>query len=168
MKKILKFLAPAILLMPRAAYAVPCPICTATVLVGLEGARRMGVDYSIIGVWAGGLFLALILIAWSFMRKQGIANPLWYLLPPMGPISLLLTMWILPGGLQFGVHTLFGIDKFLLGVLVGIPAFYAAIKWHMNIKKKNGGKSWFPLQKVVWPVGALIIMSTIFAGIVYL
>jgi hypothetical protein len=165
MLKILKFVTPVLCLIPSAAKAV-CPVCTAAVLVGLEGARRTGVDETIVGVWAGGLFLALVMLVWTIMRKNGVKNPLWYLLPPLGPISLLISMWMMDFG--FGAGVKLGVDKFLLGVIAGAIAFFIAAKWHMNIKRKNSGKSWFPMQKVVWPVGALVIVSAIFAGIIYL
>jgi len=165
MNKILKLAVPALTLIPYAAQA-QCPVCTAAVLVGLEGARRMGVDEAIVGVWAGGLFLALIFMVWNIMRSKGVKNPLWYLLPVVGPVAVLVTMWMLKIG--FGVGTLFGVDKFLLGILVGAVVFFIATRWYFRLKKKNGGKSWFPFQKVVWPVSALLIASAVFAAIIYL
>ncbi|MCL2439962.1 MAG: hypothetical protein FWD15_05655 [Alphaproteobacteria bacterium] len=167
-KNILKFAAPAAFFAPTAANAT-CPICTAVVLVGLEGARRAGVDNSIIGVWTAGFFMAVIFWVWSAMRNKGVKNPLWYLVPPAGPIGLLMLLWFVPGSpLEFGTQTLAGIDKFLVGLIAGGSAFFFAVKWHRRIKRENGGKSWFPLQKVVWPLSALSIVSLVFAAIVYL
>jgi hypothetical protein len=40
-------------------------------------------------------------------------------------------------------------------------AFLGAVFWYNKIKKKLG-RAQFPFQKVVWPVGALLILSVIF------
>jgi hypothetical protein len=165
MKKIFGLAASVLTLAPRAVMAA-CPVCTAAILVGLEGARRAGLDYSIVGVWAGGAFTAVVFWIWTMMKKHGVKNPFWYLLPPIGPLSLAVTMWM--SRFVFGSSTLFGIDSFLLGIVSGVTVFVAAIKWHLLIKRRNGGKSWFPMQKVVWPVSALAIVSLVLAAIVYL
>ena len=50
----------------------------------------------------------------------------------------------------------------VLGIVIGSLVFIGATLWYDNIKKKNNGHAWFPFQKVVWPVGALLIFSFIF------
>jgi len=149
--------------MPVAALAV-CPVCTAGIAIGLEGMRFLGVDDMITGVWAGGLVLSLIFWTTSKMHKKGVKNALWYLLAAALWLSLLPMTWLLPNANPFGEYTFLGIDKFLFGIIVGMVTFYAAASWHNRIKKRNGGVSWFPMQKVVWPIGALLIASAVLAG----
>ena len=169
-----------------------CPVCTVGVAAGLEGARILGVSDLITGLWAGGLMLSLAAWTESYMRKHGINNPvlilfnyvmnLWYPLKTLqlqagsvlGKLLMvsvfpdLALIYVLPLGhptLRFNATTLWGVDQFLLGVVVGSLTFLAAGKWYEYIKAHNGGHAWFPFQKVVWPLGALIIVTLIFWAI---
>jgi hypothetical protein len=53
-------------------------------------------------------------------------------------------------------------DKLLLGIVVGSVAFWFGAEWYFHLKEKNGGRAYFPFQKVVMPVSPLIIMSIAF------
>ena len=150
----------------QSALAV-CPVCTIAVGVGLEGMRILGVDDVITGIWAGGLILSMIMWTAGFMHRKGVKNGYWYLFMLAVYVLLVASVWWLPN-VHFGAETFMGIDKFLFGIIVGAVVFYAAAKWHAAIKKSNGGASWFPMQKVVWPVGALTIATAIFACVIYL
>ena len=71
MKSLLKLVSFSFLL---TAFIVPvafavCPVCTVAVGAGLEGARLLGVDDVITGIWAGGLTLSLF-----FWTKRLVAN----------------------------------------------------------------------------------------------
>jgi hypothetical protein len=159
-----KLFALALALALAAPAAAVCPVCTIAVGAGLEGARWLGVDDVITGIWAGALMLSMIFWTANYMNKKGVQNGYWYLLMIVVYYALLASVWLLPS-VQFGAETLWGIDKFLLGIIFGTIAFYIGANWHNNIKRKNGGKSWFPMQKVVWPLGATMIMTLIFVGI---
>jgi len=142
-----------------------CPVCTVAVGAGLEGARVMGVSDVITGLWAGGLMLSLAAWTSSYMSAHGIHNRLLHLLNYIIYYGLLALIYVLPAEnptLHFGAATMWGIDQFLLGVIVGSVVFFLAGKWYEKIKAKNGGHAWFPFQKVVWPLGALAITTLIF------
>lgn len=142
-----------------------CPVCTVAVGAGLEGARVLGVDDVITGLWAGGLMLSLSAWTANYMATHGIKNRFLYLLNYVVYYGLLALIYVLPVGnptLRFNATTLWGVDSFLLGVIVGSIVFWLAGKWYQNIKAKNGGHAWFPFQKVVWPLGALLIVTLIF------
>ena len=142
-----------------------CPVCTVAVGAGLEGARVLGVDDVITGLWAGGLMLSLSAWTANYMATHGIKNRFLYLLNYVVYYGLLALIYVLPVGnptLRFNATTLWGVDSFLLGVIVGSIVFWLAGKWYQNIKAKNGGHAWFPFQKVVWPLGALLIATLIF------
>ena len=163
MKKILFGFITAIMA-SSVAYAF-CPVCTVAVGAGLEGARILGVADVITGLWAGGLMLSLAAWTESYMRKHGITNPVLILLNYIVYYGILMLIYVLPVGhptLIFNATTMWGVDQFLLGVVVGSLTFWVAGKWYENIKTRNGGHAWFPFQKVVWPLGALIIVTLIF------
>lgn len=150
----------AVLAMP-AAWAV-CPVCTVAVGAGLEGARLLGVDDVITGIWAGGLTLSLFFWTVGWLKKRGVTN-VWLLivLPLVVYYGLLGAVYLMPG-VTFGAQTLWGIDKFMLGVIVGTLAFYLGARWYVKIKRDNGGHAKFAFQKVVVPLSFLLVATAVF------
>lgn len=139
-----------------------CPVCTVAVGAGLEGARLLGVDDVITGIWAGGLTLSLFFWTAGWLKKHGVKNLFWQIVVPfVGYYSLLGLVYLLPD-VYFGLNTLWGIDKFLLGIIVGTVAFYFGARWYASIKRKNGGHAQFAFQKVVVPLSFLILATIIF------
>ncbi len=160
MKKII-FAFVATILGASAAMAV-CPVCTVAVGAGLEGARLLGVDDVITGIWAGGLTLSLFFWTAGWLKKRGITSGWWQIVVPFVVFyGLLGTVYLMPG-IEFGANTLWGIDKFLLGVIVGTVAFYLGARWYISIKRANGGHARFAFQKVVVPVSFLMVATLIF------
>lgn len=148
------------LLMP-VAMAV-CPVCTVAVGAGLEGARLLGVDDVITGIWAGGLTLSLFFWTAGWLKRHGVKNAFWQIVVPfIFYYGLLGGVYALPG-VVFGANTLWGIDKFLLGTIVGTIAFYLGARWYVKIKRDNGGHAKFAFQKVVVPLFFLLIATLIF------
>ena len=161
MKKLLSaaLLSALSMLFVNIAHAV-CPVCTIAVGAGLEGARLLGVDDLITGIWAGGLTLSVVFWTANFMHRKGVQSAGWYLLNIVGYYTLLFMIYLLPG-VNFGADTIFGIDKLFLGILSGTIAFWIGAKWYHKIKRQNGGKPWFKFQKVIWPFGMLLILSLV-------
>lgn len=153
----------AVFLVP-AAMAV-CPVCTVAVGAGLEGARLLGVDDVITGIWAGGLTLSLFFWTAGWLKKHGVKSALWQIVVPFVFYYALLGMVYLLPGVVFGANTLWGIDKFLLGTIVGTVAFYLGARWYIKIKRENGGHAKFAFQKVVVPLFFLFIATLIFWSI---
>ena len=109
----------------------------------------------------------LSLAAWTenYMHAHGITNRILVLLNYVVYFGLLALVYFLPVGhptLRWNATTLWGVDQFLLGIVVGAATFWLAGKWYEKIKANNGGHAWFPFQKVVWPLGALLIVTLIF------
>ncbi len=151
----------SVLLAFPAALAV-CPVCTVAVGAGLEGARLLGVDDVITGIWAGGLTLSLFFWTAGWLKKRGVTSVLWQIVVPFVVCyGLLAAVYLMPG-VTFGTQTLWGIDKFLLGIIVGTVAFYLGARWYIKIKRNNGGHARFPFQKVVVPLSFLILATAIF------
>lgn len=139
-----------------------CPVCTVAVGAGLEGARLLGVDDVITGIWAGGLTLSLFFWTAGWLKKRGVKSAFWQIVVPFVFYYSLLGMVYLFPSVVFGANTLWGIDKFLLGAIVGTVAFYLGARWYIKIKRDNGGHANFAFQKVVVPLSFLLIVTVIF------
>ena len=139
-----------------------CPVCTVAVGAGLEGARLLGVDDVITGIWAGGLTLSLFFWTAGWLKKRGVKSAFWQIVVPFVFYYSLLGMVYLFPSVVFGANTLWGIDKFLLGAIVGTVAFYLGARWYIKIKRDNGGHAKFAFQKVVVPLSFLLIAIVIF------
>ena len=160
--KFLKYLLGILLFLVAVPAQAVCPVCTVAVVAGVGLSRWLGIDDTISGLWLGAVTVALVLwtIIWLkkknyrwFLRDLSIWL-LWYL---MVAVPL---VWVDVLGHPF--NKLWGIDKLLLGIVVGSAVFYltdASTDW---LKKKNGGKVLFPLQRVVVPVASLLVLSLVF------
>ena len=144
----------------KTALAV-CPVCTAGVIVGLGLSRWLHIDDTISGIWIGGLLLSISLMTANWLTKKNVNFP--------GRTALLiiffyaLTIWPLYSLDIIGhpKNVLFGIDKLILGIAVGSVFFYGGVLLYETYKKKHG-KALFPFQKIVMPIGPLIILSIVF------
>jgi len=154
----------------KAAQAV-CPVCVVAVAGGLGLSEYLGIDDSIAGAWIGGLNVALIAWTLNWLDKKNWGWLSAKNAPRKTRRDIAITaafyallFWPLLSQDFIGNpgNQLFGIDKLLLGIGVGSFAFLGAVSWYENIKKKNNGHAWFPYQKIVWPVGALLIVSLFF------
>ena len=170
MKKALKYILGlfGIIVFAGSAHAV-CPVCTIAIGAGLEGMRMLGVKDILTGIWAGGLTVSLIGWTANYMHKHNITNPIWYVLNVVVYISLLAGVYFVPAHnpvVKWWDNCMWGIDQFLLGVLVGAITFVLMELWYLYIKKNNGGHAWFPFQKVVMPFVGLLIMTGVFWAII--
>ena len=166
MKKILIFVLSIFglnLLMTKQALAV-CPICTIAVGAGVGLSRWLGIDDSITGLWIGGLTVSMITWTLSWFDKKNIlfrgralATTISYYLLIVVPLYFMGIM-----GNPLNTVCDCGLDKLLVGIVVGSVAFWFGAEWYFNLKEKNGGHAYFPFQKVVMPVSPLIVMSLIF------
>ena len=163
MNKLQKFLIIAVFVMMFASVAqAVCPVCTVVVGAGLEGARLLGVDDVLTGIWAGGFTLSLFFWTAGWLKKHNVNNMFWQIIVPfILYYGLLACVYLLPG-ITFGAATLWGIDKFLLGIIVGTIAFYFGARWYRSIKRNNGGHAQFAFQKVVVPLSFLAIATVVF------
>jgi len=163
-KKLFLLSIPALSLAALPAKAV-CPVCIVAVGAGLGLSEYLGIDDTIAGVWIGGLIVGLIAWTINWFNKKGYKfgnKDIRDILVTV--IYYVMVIWPLMAKNFIGnpARKLFGIDKLSLGITVGSIAFLGATLWYNNIKKKNDGHAHFPFQKVVWPVGALIIFSFVF------
>lgn len=166
-KKILAFiLASSIyLLTPPPALAV-CPICTIAVAGGLGLSRYLGIDDSILGIWAGGLMVSLTLwtVDWINKKKFKIFNNVHFVVPYLLSSSFYLLITYPPlfasGIIGHPFNTILGIDKLIFGSILGFFAFLLGV-WGDKKVRAIKGKQLFNFQKVVFPVLSLTIFSLV-------
>lgn len=148
------------LLLPLKAAAM-CPVCTVGVIAGLGIAEKYGINDIITGIWFGGLIVSLSgwTINWLKSRKWGFPGY------KMLSVAFYYAAVILPlywkGKIGHPFHTYWGVDKLILGILLGSIFFMLGALVYEYFKRKNG-KALFPFSKVVFPITPLIILTVIF------
>jgi hypothetical protein len=135
-----------ILTLPLQAHAVcqlVCPIVVGGTLTLLE---KYGIDNAISGLWIGGALVLTSLITIDWLKK-------WKSHPALDVaiFALIYVSTIVP---LYSKHIigdphkmLWGIDKTILGIVIGSIFFYLGDWAYVRIKERNGGRAWFPFQK---------------------
>lgn len=162
-KKILVLITPLLFLFsfPQNTNAF-CPVCTVAVGAGVGLSRWLGIDDTVIGLWIGALTVSLIMwtINWlnqkkiKFIGRKIIVTVVYYL--------LIVVPLFYTGIMGHPLNKLWGIDRLLIGIIIGSIAFLASVLIYDMLKKRNNGRSYFRSQKIVMPVGTLIVLSLIF------
>jgi hypothetical protein len=142
-----------------------CPVCTIAVSAGVGLSRWLGVDDTITGLWLGGLTVSFITWTIDWMEKRSVQFNGRGLLTTVAYYLLIFMPLYFIGIVGHPDNTLYGIDKLLLGTVIGSGVFYAGARWYEYLKNKNGGHAYFPFQKAVMPVVPLIITSIVFYGL---
>ena len=138
-----------------------CPVCVVAVGAGLGLSRWLGIDDAVSSVWIGAFMIAIISWTLSFMKKKkwdftddGIVITLAYIVLTYIPLYY-------AGIIGHPFNKIWGLDKIIFGSTVGATVLFLAHWLHLYLKKKNNGKSFFPYQRVVVPVLALLLISLI-------
>jgi len=166
MKKYLKYILPSFIFLFLAAQAQAiCPICIIGVGAGLGLARWLKIDDLVTSLWLGAFIMAIALWTIDWLEKKKIrfiGRKILVLVAYYGLTAV--SLWPFPQYTHIGhpYHTFWGIDKIVLGITIGSIIFLLAVITHEELKKKHGGKSYFPLQRVVFPIATLIVLSVIF------
>ncbi len=159
MKKIvLPFL---LLTLAKPALAI-CPVCTVAVIGGLGLSRYFGIDDIISGLWIGGLAVSLSVWTVTWLTKKNIKFLAEKFLVPLLYYCLIIIPLYLKDIIGHPLNTFWGIDKLLLGIILGSLTFWLMAIWYSYLKQKNQGHAYFPFQKVVMPISPLIVLSVIF------
>lgn len=145
------------------AYANPaCAVCTVAVGASLEIARSLGVDDSVVGVWAGA-FLALIgfwTIKWFDKKGWNFKGRDWTII--IISVAMIGFMYISELQYHSEVIGIFYLDPFLFSTIVGALVFIWSSEFYQWMKARNGGHAHFPFEKVAVPVVALLLVSAYF------
>jgi len=140
-----------------------CPVCTVTVIAGLGISRLLGIDDVIPSLWIGGLIMSLSFItnAW-IAKKWPKVKSKYYFIPTFVLMYLFVLIPLkLNGTIGIYKNTLWGIDKIIFGIVVGSLALLIGA-WADKYQRVKFKKIFFPFQKVIFPVVALIILSVVF------
>lgn len=162
MKKLIPLLVLSFLFMfPKTAQAV-CPVCTIAVGAGVGVSRGIGIDDTVTGLWIGGLIISSGLWLANWVRKKG-----WKIPYPEVLSVLLMLIFVIPPlywSKMIGIsgNNLLGVDKVVLGTIVGSILFISSIQVDKLLRKTNNGKVYIYYQKVILPVLFLAISSFIF------
>lgn len=145
------------------AFANPaCAVCTIAVGASLEIARHLGVDDSVVGVWAGAM-LALIgywTILW-FEKKGWRFKGRDFILIALS-VAMIGFMYVSEMTYSPDVIGIFYIDPFLFSTILGALVLIYSSAFYQWMKKRNGGHAHFPFEKVLVPVAALALLSVLF------
>lgn len=140
-----------------------CPICTVTVIAGLGLSRLLGIDDIVISLWIGAFILSFSFITidwvekkWPKLRFKRFTIPTIILM-----YLLVLVPLKMDGSIGIPGNTLWGIDKIVLGIIIGSIVFLLGA-WADKRVRKIKGHQLFKFQKVVFPVVGIIITSLVF------
>ena len=148
------------LILANNAIAV-CPVCTLAVGVGLGLSRWLKIDDLISGIWIGALIVSLTFWTDDFLKKKKINFQFSHLIILIIYLLLVILPLYFSGIIGHPLNTILGIDKLIFGTFLGIILFYLANYLNNYLKSKNNNKVYFAYQKVIIPVGILLISSLI-------
>jgi len=165
---ILLLLAP--LFFASKTYAI-CPLCTIAVGAGVGFSRSLGIDDVIVGLWVGGLLVSASMWFFEWLKTKKITKKHTEIYWALGVALLMYAITLIPlkmtGIIGHPFNTMLGIDKVLLGIMIGSVVFFSSGRLHFYLKRMNNDMVYFPYQKVVIPVGALWLTTIILYLIVY-
>jgi hypothetical protein len=151
-----------LLLLPLTAAKAVCPICTVAVCAGVGLSRWLGIDDTITGLWIGGLAISMIVWTIDWLNRKNIR---FFGRQPLTVVAYyLFIIWPLYHYNMVGhpLNKLWGIDKTILGIIIGSIGFTLGVLIDKLLRGKNEGKGYFPFQKVAMPIGMLVILTLIF------
>lgn len=139
-----------------------CPVCTIAVGAGLGLSRWLGIDDTITGIWSGALVASITFWTINWLNRKNVRFYGRKILIAVFYYALTFIPLHFVGITGHPFNKLWGVDKFILGVVLGSIVFVAAEKFYGFLKKKNNNKAHFPFEKIAVPVIALAILSLIF------
>ncbi|HPT66108.1 MAG TPA: hypothetical protein PK257_02240 [Candidatus Woesebacteria bacterium] len=142
----------------KAAYA-QCPVCIVTVGGGMLLAKRLGVDDFLVSLWISALNTAISFWLAPRIKNKVLGNSIVFSLLMLG-FTLFYFIYTDQTGLP--TNKILGLDKIIFGQSLGLLIMFLGIFIDRYSRKLNNGKILFPYQKVVFPVGFLIIFTLLF------
>jgi hypothetical protein len=136
-----------------------CPVCIVTVGGGMFLAKKLGVDDFLVSLWISGLNTAISFWLAPKIKNKILRNPVIFSLLML---SLTLFYFIYTGQTGASINKVMGLDKIIFGQSLGLLIMLFGIFLDRYSRKRNGGKILFPYQKVIFPVGSLIIFTLLF------
>ena len=143
-----------------------CPVCTVTVIAGLSLSRLLGIDDLVTSLWIGAFILSFSFVTINWIHKKW---PKWkFGMSTYWKWIVIVAMYLfvlIPLKLSHTIgiyhNTLWGIDKIILGIIIGSVVFLIGV-WADKYQRRKFSKIFFPFQKVIFPVACLLITSLVF------
>jgi len=161
-KKITAFLLTFLGLVLSLPAKAICPVCTVAAGAGLGLSRYLGIDDTVTGLWLGAFTVSLITWTINWLKKKNYVFRGYKIVTTIVYYAMLIAPLVWNDFFGHPLHTLWGIDKLILGVGVGTVVFLVCAKTYFYLKAKNDGRAHFPFEKVVLTVLPLIILSVVF------
>lgn len=144
-----------------AALAV-CPVCTIAVGAGVGLAQWLGIDDTISGVWIGGLTVSMIMWTINWLKKKNWVFKGYKMVIWLAYYLLIVAPLYFTGLIGHPYNKIWGMDKIVLGVVLGSLGFVGSVNLYEFLKKKNHNRAHFPFEKIVITLLILFILSFIF------
>ena len=135
-----------------------CPLCTAAVGGGIVITRFYGLDDMVVGLWVGAFIVSTALWFAKTLKKEYI--PLQKALITLSVFVLTTISFYYAGLLGDLRYRIFGIDKLLLGMVIGSIITYIMPAVSGKIKSLKG-QALFPFQTIVMTLASLMLASLI-------
>lgn len=138
-----------------------CPVCIITVGGGMLIAKKMGIDDLLVSIWISALNTAIAFwlapkIKIKFLKNGHI----------LALLLLLTTLSYFYFTDQIGPsNQIIGLNKIVLGQIIGLIAMAIANHGYLFVKKKNSNKTPFPYAKVVFPLVLVFLVTIIFKSL---
>ncbi len=132
------------------------------VSAGIGFSEWLGIDDTVTGLWIGGLIVTIIMWTVYWLDKKNIRFKGRKIIVSLAYYLIIIVPLYSLGIMGNPLNTLWGIDKLLLGIILGSIFFFIAGMWYFYLKKRNNGHAYFPFQKVVMPIAPLLILSAVF------
>ena len=144
--------------LPVKALANPaCAVCTVAIGASLSVARKMGVEDSIVGLWAGALLTLLGYWSIMFFDKRNWhfrGRDFLLLLLSVGMIGFIYVAEV--DYTPVVIWKIFYMDTILFSSLLGMLIYIGSQKLYQRMKAGDGGHAHFPFEKVVLPIVFLL------------
>lgn len=138
-----------------------CPVCTIAVGAGIGLTKYLGIDDTITGLWIGALIVSLSGWTVNWLNKKNKKSVTVKILTYIFYIAIIIIPLFFMKSVFHPFNALWGINKLILGIVIGAIIFYIDGVWYAKMKLKNG-KAHFPFERVVIPVVSLAILSFAF------
>ncbi len=142
----------------KSVYA-QCPVCIVTIGGGMFLAKKLGIDDFLVSLWISALNTAISFWLAPKIKNRILSSPIILSLLMLG---LTLFYFIYTGQIGSNINKILGLDKIIFGQSLGLLIMFLGIFIDRFSRKLNNGKILFPYQKVVFPVGSLIIFTLLF------
>jgi hypothetical protein len=136
-----------------------CPVCIVTVGGGMLLAQKLGVDDFLVSLWISALNTAISFWLAPKIKNRILGSPIIFSLLMLG---FTLFYFKFTNQIGFTNNKLLGLDKIIFGQTLGLLIMFFGIFIDRCSRKLNNDKILFPYQKVIFPVGTLIIFTLLF------